>query len=129
MATIEADNPPIHRAGPRLCPRSRRNHLDLKYAKQTQFPKGRNARNYLWNKGLSQYPPARTAKKQTQFQFPHRRSEFIPTRRDRAGNQPHHPRTAQPSTNMQNKPNFRKANISLTSYGCKNYENMRLRTP
>jgi len=47
----------------------------------------------------------------------HRRSEFILTRRERAGNRTqfrtHHPRSAPATINMQNKPNFRNAKINL----------------
>ena len=74
------------------------------------------------------------AKKQTQFQSPHRRSEFIPTRRQHAGNrtqfQAHPPRTTQPTIKMQNKPNFQKPEMNLTSYEHRDYDHESpLRTP
>jgi len=107
-----AVSPAIHSPGPRLSPKSSLTsyitqlghklrpfyakqtqfpkviihltaHPRLIYAKQTQFPKSQNEPNCLWNKELSKYTPSRTAKKQTQF--PHRRSQFIPTRRQPAG--------------------------------------------
>jgi len=56
----------------------------------------------------------------------HRRSEFIPTRREHVGNQNHHPRTAYASINMQNKPNFPTAKMNLTTYYNTAYENIRL---
>ena len=80
------------------------------YAKQTQFAKRSNRRNCCYNKGLCQYTPSRTAKKQTQFQ-------------------PHHPRTAQRIIKMQNKPNFLNAKMNLTTYRDKVYENIRIREP
>jgi hypothetical protein len=60
---------------------------------------------------------------------PHRKSEFIPTRRQRAGNRTHHSPTAQATINMQNKPNFRKAKMNLTTYANKDYGKMCLREP
>jgi len=100
------------------------------YAKQTQFAESLNEHKYPWIQGLYEYMPSRTVKKQTQFQFPHRRSQFILTRRQHAGNQPHHPRTTQPTIKMQNKPNFGKQEMNLTTCGNKDYEHKPpLRTP
>ena len=51
-----------------------------------------------------------------------RRSEFIPTRRQRAGNRTYRPETAHPTINMQNKANFPKAKMNVTIYGDMDYE-------
>jgi len=126
----------IHSPGPRLCLRfyytahitQITSKLRSFYAKQTQFQKSQNEPNYLWNKGVSKYPPSRTPPKQTQF--PHRRSQFFPTPRQRAGNPrqaersevPTRRETAQPTTKTQNKPNLPNAKMNLTSYGDMDYE-------
>jgi len=77
------------------------------YAKQTQFAACSNERNYCSNKGLSKYSTLPTPAKQTQFRT-------------------HHPRTAQPTIKMQNKPNFSRAKMNLTPYCKKDYAYLRL---
>jgi len=82
-------SPAIHRAGRCLRLKSSQTahaaqfpcELQPFYAKQTQLPKSKNEPNCLLKQDLWKYSSSRTAKKQTQFQSPHRRSEFIPTRR------------------------------------------------
>jgi hypothetical protein len=73
------------------------------YAKQTQFAECSNKRKCCYNKGLCKSRTMRTPEKQTQFQT-------------------HRLRTAQPTINMQNKPNFRKHKKNLTTCGNKDYE-------
>ena len=85
MITIATNNPPvspaihsrgffspaIHRASPRFCRRSTRNHFELNYAKQTQFAACSNERKYCANNGLSKYSTLPKPAKQTQFQYHH----------------------------------------------------------
>jgi hypothetical protein len=152
MITIEANNPPvslaihsrgffsraIHSRGRYLRQKlsqttyaAQLNHkLRSFYAKQTQFAGHQNDRNIFRKQALRKYSPSWTEKKQTQFQFPHRRSESIPTSREHAGNRTkfrtRHPQTAQPTINMQNKPNFRRHKMNVTFYEQKDYRNLRL---
>jgi hypothetical protein len=64
---------------------------------------------------------------------PHRRSEFIPTRRERAGNRTqfrtHRLRTAQASINMQNKPNLLDTQMNVNAALTMSYQNIRLPGP
>jgi len=80
------------------------------YAKQTQFAQCSNKRKYCCNKGLAKYLTLPKPAKQTQFQ-------------------PHHLRSACATTKMQNKPNFARTRIHLTSYRHKYYEKMPVREP
>ena len=80
--------------------------------------------------------PYTSLKNKPNSNSPYRRSEFIGacpgapgTRRQHAGNQPHHPRTDQPTINMQNKPNFPRAKMNLTTYCNTAYRNIRLPGP
>jgi len=95
---------------PRLCRGSSREHLELNYAKQTQFAAHPNERNYCTNKGLSKHQTIQTPEKQTQFQ-------------------PHRPRTAQPTIIMQNKPNLQKQEMNLTPYYKTAYGGFRVCSP
>jgi len=93
MITIATNNSAvnlaIHRAGRYLHLKSSQTlytaqpnrKLQPFYAKQTQFPKSQNELNPPLQNGLWRVSCLQPAPKQTQFQSPHRRSEFIPTRR------------------------------------------------
>ena len=113
-----AVSPAIHSRGPHLRPESAQtayaaqptHQLRSFYAKQTQFAECSNQRNYCSNNGLSKYQTVQTPENQTQFQ-------------------PHYPRTAQATINMQNKPNFAKPKMNITSYCNSTYESIRLREP
>jgi len=119
MITIATNNcavsPAIHSLGRCLCPESAQTayaaqltrKLRSFHAKQTQFQKSQNQPNHLCEKGLWKYVPSWATAKQTQFQN-------------------HRPRTDPASTNMQNKPNLRKAKMNLTCYEHKDYRNLRL---
>ena len=88
------------------------NPADYKNAKQNQFPKSSNERNYCHDKGLSKYSLLADPCKTNPI--------CNPTTPAMESTAPQPPSQLQ---KMQNKPNFQKAKINLTSYRNMDYEN------